>query len=140
MPFHEKSAWIMTIALVLGGVCYFAAVASMSSAAGELVPPVLPTVIVYSALLTAVAIAGHVVAAIFSPKEANAPIDEREKLIVDRAGHWASYLLGVGVLASLGVYLVSYDGDLLFYGVFASLMLSQLAEYALQIFFHRSAF
>ena len=51
----------------------------------------------------------------------------------------ASYVLGVGVVTSLGVYLLSPRGDLLFYLVFASLMLSNLAEYALQILFYRRA-
>jgi len=139
MPFHEKSAWIMSLALLLGGALYFAAVAAMSSAAGELVPPVLPAVIVYTFLLVIVAVAGHIVAAVFAPKEANAPLDEREKRIADRAGHLSGYVLGAGVLAALGFYLFSYDGNALFYGVFASLMLSQLAEYALQIFFYRSS-
>jgi hypothetical protein len=39
---------------------------------------------------------------------------------------------------SLGLYLFSYDGNLLFYCVFGSLMISQLVEYGLQIVLYRT--
>ncbi len=71
-------------------------------------------------------------------KDADAPSDEREKLIFDRAGHYSSYVLAAGVLVSLGTYLLSGNGDLLFYVVFASLVASHLAEYMLQIIFYRT--
>jgi hypothetical protein len=74
---------------------------------------------------------------ILSPKEANAPLDERERKIVHRAGNLSSYVFATGVVLSLGVYLFSASGDLLFYGVFASLMLGQLAEYLIQIALYR---
>ena len=40
---------------------------------------------------------------------------------------------------SLGFYLLSRNGDLLFYSVFASLMLGQLMEYVFQIVFYRTS-
>lgn len=66
MPFQEKSAWIMSLALLLGGIFYFRVVVAMSSEIGEL------------------------------------------------------------------------DGNLFFYSVFASLMISQLVEYGMQIFLYRT--
>ena len=139
MPFHEKSAWIMSAALLIGGAFYGATVWGMSAALGDLAPPNMPSVVLYTILLVVVAIAGHIVAALLAPKEANAQLDERERAIADRAGHLSGYVLGVGVLLSLGVYLFAYSGPLLFYGVFASLMLSQLAEYLIQIALHRGS-
>lgn len=138
MPFHEKSAWIMSVSLLLGGAFYCAVVGSLSAELGRLAPPNLPTVVIYTVILTILAVVGHIIAAIAAPKEANGPLDERERRITDRAGHLSSYILGLGVLLALTAYLFSYDGNLLFYGVFASLMLSQLGEYALQIFYYRS--
>lgn len=138
MAFQEKSAWIMAAALLLGGIFYFGTVASMSAAAGQLAPPILPLVAVYTVILVIIAIIGHIMIAIFAPKDANAPTDERERRIFDRAAHWSGYIFGIGVILALGLYLIFYDGNLLFYGAFASLMLSQLAEYVLQIVFYRS--
>jgi uncharacterized membrane protein (DUF485 family) len=139
MAFQEKSAWIMAVALLVGAVLYFGVVGVMSSSMGRLAPPVVPVVAVYSAILAIVAIVGHAVVAALAPKEANARLDERERAVHARAGQRSGVVFGFGVVASLGVYLWSYDGNLLFYCVFASLMLSQLVEYALQIVMYRTS-
>lgn len=138
MAFHEKSAWIMSLALLLGGIFYFGAVARISSETGHLVPPMLPLLAVYTQLLIAMAIAGHIVVAVTAPKEAGGPLDERERQLTTRAGHHSGYVFAAGVIISLGLYLFSYDGHVLFYCVFGSLMLSQLVEYALQIVSYRT--
>jgi len=138
MPFREKSAWIMTIILIVLGAAYFYVVAGIWSETGQLGAPMLPLVIIYTVCLTGLAILGHVVIAIFAPRDANAAVDERERRILERAGHYSSYILGFGVILSLGYYLLTRNGDLLFYAVFASLMLGQIMEYVLQIVFYRS--
>lgn len=137
MAFREKSAWIMVAALLVSGVLYGQAVLSLSADLGGLVPPNLPLVLTYTIVLVAIAVAGHVAAAISSYREADAPMDERERRIVERAAHLSSYVLGAGVVLALGLYLFTQQGHLLFYVVFASLMLSNLAEYALQILLFR---
>ena len=137
MAFQEKSAWVMSIALLIGGAGYFASVAWLSAQLGELAPPVLPFVVVYTVFLVLVAIAGHAVVAMFAPREASAPQDERDQRIVERAGHWSGYVLGAGIVTFLGLYLFSFDGRVMFYGIFACLMLSQLTEYILRITFYR---
>ena len=139
MAFHEKSAWILSLALLLGGIFYFGVVARISAEIGRLVPPLLPLVAVYTAILVAVAIVGHIVIALMAPKEANAPLDERERQLTVRASHHSGLIFGGGVIVSLGLYLFSYNGDLLFYCVFGSLMISHLAEYGLQIVLYRTS-
>ena len=138
MAFKEKSAWLMSLALALAGVGYYRLVAGASAELGELAPPMLPHVVIYTALLVAVAIAGHIAIAVFAPSDAGAPTDERERRIFDRAAHLAGYALAGGTVLCLGLYLVFNNAHMLFYGVFASLMLSQLLEYLLQILFYRS--
>lgn len=93
----------------------------------------------YTVGLIAVAIIGQIAIAIFSPKDANAPLDERERDIFLRASHYSGYVLATGVVMALGFYLLSYSGDVLFYTVFASLMISQLADYGFRIFLYRTA-
>lgn len=139
MPFREKSAWIMSSALLLLGLAYFYAVGSIWSESGQLAAPMLPLVIVYTGGLILLAMIGHVAIAALAPRDANAAVDEREQLIFDRAGNYSSYVMGAGVVMSLGLYLLSRNGDLLFYSVFASLMLGQFMEYVFQIVFYRTS-
>lgn len=77
MSFNEKSAWIMTLALLMGGVIYFGVVLSASLQLQELASPTLPLVAAYTVVLVLVAIIGHVLAAIYAPAEASAVPDER---------------------------------------------------------------
>lgn len=140
MPFQEKSAWVMSAALLIGGALYFGVVGAMSAAAGVLVRPLLPMIAVYTVLLVVLAIVGHIAIAVLSPKEANAPLDERERRIFDRAGNVSGFVFGFGAIVALGLYLLSHSGDALFYLVFASLMVSQLTEYAARIFLYRTTF
>ena len=44
MPFREKSAWIMSIALLVGGFLYFRVVLSPWAESGQLAPPTIPQV------------------------------------------------------------------------------------------------
>jgi len=139
MPFQEKSAWIMSLSLLLGSVFYFGAVTAISGDIGQLAPPSVPIVVIYTVILIIVSIVGHVAIAAFSPKEANTSLDERERIIRRQASHISGYILATGIVLSLGLYLFSHSGDVLFYCVFASLMIGQLAEYAIQIFLYRTA-
>ena len=139
MPFKEKSAWIMASLLLLLGSAYFYIVAAISSETGQLATPMLRLIIIYTVILVILSIVGHTVIGILAPKEANAAADERERGIFDRAGHYSSYFVGAGVVMSLGAYLFLRSGDLLFYTVFASLMLGQIMEYVFQIVFYRTS-
>lgn len=139
MAFQEKSAWVMAVALLLGALMYFGVVVRASSSVGALATPAVPLIALYTIVLIVIAIIGHAVAAAMAPKEANARPDERDRTIAAYASHRSGYVFGAGVILSLGLYLLSGDGDLLFYCVFASLMLGTLAEYVIQIFLYRTS-
>lgn len=138
MAFQEKSAWIMSISLLASGIFYFTTVISMSGS-GQLVPPNVPVLIVYTVILTVIVVIGHIVIALSALSEANAKLDERERRIFDRAGHLSGNVFGVGIIASLLLFLLTRNGDLLFYTAFGSLILGQLLEYLMQIFFYRAS-
>lgn len=138
MSYREQTAWIMIAALIFGGFLYFGTVADNSRSIWQLAEPTLPLIVGYTVVLVVIAVVGHIVTAILSPKDANAPADERDKRIIDKAGHWSGYVLGFGVVMSLGAYLILHNGSLLFYGVFASLMLSQIMEYVIQLLLYRT--
>jgi hypothetical protein len=78
MPFREKSAWISLLSVfVIYGLYFWSAVHAAPEASGLRFGGLLGTVIA----LVVVQVVLTVAAAIATPKEAQAPRDEREKLI-----------------------------------------------------------
>lgn len=138
MSFKEKSAWLMLLALGVATALYTYSVILISKEIGQLVPPIFPSLIAYTVILVIIAVIGHILLAVLSPKDASSGNDEREKIIFARAGSAASFVMGFCIVISLGIYLFTYNGHLLFYTVFGSLILSQLFEYVAQIFYFRS--
>jgi hypothetical protein len=69
--------------------------------------------------------------------EARQPADERERVAIWRAGHWAGSVLAVGAILSALTYGVHGGVSNLFNGVVASLIVAQFAQYAFQIYFLR---
>ena len=133
MTFNEKSAWIMLTALLVSGLSYAGAVVNLSADLGQLAPPSIPLLIKFTVVLILISIVGHALIAALRPGEANDRLDEREKRVHDKAGNWSGIMLGFGVIAALVSYLALGNANLLFYGVFASFFVAQLAEYVLQL-------
>jgi hypothetical protein len=139
MSFQEKSAYVMVIALLMGGGLYFYEVLFQSMGLDGWVSPVLPGLIQLTFIMVFVSIIGHIITAAISPVQAEARLDERERQIFNRAGSLSRFILGFVVILSLGNYLISENGLLLFYSIFAGLIVSQLAEYVIRIFLYRTA-
>ena len=137
MSFREKTAWVMMIILIAGGLFYFNMVWKASQALGDVAPPIIPFVIAYVVLIVIASILVMTALAIATPSEANAPADERERRAESQAGNLSGYVLGFGVITGLLHYAVNMNGNVLFHIAFASLMLSQIAEYGLQIWYYR---
>jgi uncharacterized membrane protein len=136
MAFREKSAWVMIFALLFGGAFYGYSVTAASSY-DLLASPSLPLIGVYTVLLVIVAIVGHIVIALANVSEADVPTDEREHLIFLKAARLSGVLLACGVVLASTGYLLHRQADLLFYGAFASLIVSQVAGYGMQIYLYR---
>jgi hypothetical protein len=139
MSFRERSAWVMAAAVLLGAGFYVWATAGLSAEIGRAAPPLLPVIAALIVLMTAVAIFGHAIVVALAPKDADPALDERDRLVMARAGAISACVFATGVVCALGWYLVTRDGDALFHFVFASLFAGQFAEYVLQILFYRRA-
>jgi uncharacterized membrane protein len=137
MSFHEKSAWIMGVLLSLTGFWYISQVWSRSDALGETIAPDIVLIAVATGMLVFGAIISHIIIAAGSPEEANDAEDERDKQVLRRAGNISGYVLGFGIFAGLWHYYFLSDGNMLFHIAVASLIASQVAEYALTIIFYR---
>lgn len=136
MSFREKSAWIalLTHAVVFGAYFFLLwqawdDVYARGLAIGLTIGAVVALIIISIVLAT--------VAAIFSPKEANAPPDERETLIDLKAERIASYTLAVGVVVLIGALLMNWNGVLVAVLLQAALVISELTKASAQIVYFR---
>ncbi len=136
LSFREKSAWAMGALALIITLFYLADVQPISWRTGE-APPVDRHFIKIAIATIVGSIIIQSVLAARNPKEAEAPADERERLALARAGNHAGFILAFGSVAALLHYLVHANGDLLFHGILISLLVSTIAESALQIFYFR---
>mgnify|MGYP001816312350 FL=1 len=136
MSFHEKSSWIMFSLISITGLLYLAEVFSLTHNE-KLPPPDAPSLVLYLAAMAVLSIIGHIVIAALAPKDANARLDEREVVIFARAGSIAGHVFSVGVVLSMFLYLLEPNGDILFYCVAATLVISELADCAVKIYLYR---
>jgi hypothetical protein len=132
VSFREKSAWIAFIAYALVfGVYFFALWQAWDPAYGQplsialLVTAMIAFIIVVTALT--------VIAALTNPKAANAPADEREKLIDLKAERAASYTLSAGVMLSMTGLLFGFNAFLIANVLLASLVAAELVKAGWQI-------
>jgi hypothetical protein len=137
MSFREKSAWITFILILVVFGFYFASVAD------QLVRPQHPHpnfFVLFVVLLVAIVlmeIVLHIIAAIRSPAEANAPQDERERLIALRAKRPAFFVLMAGMFLSMAVVHLPVGRFTIVHAMLFVLWLGELTNYGAQIYFYR---
>ncbi len=134
MSFREKSAWTMAAVMLVTGLFYAWLVSNGPAA------PVIGPLIPYVLLVIILSVAVQIVLAIFSPRDAQAAADEREKLVIWRAGHLSGIILAVGLLMSGAVYVLHPFGNMLFHHMLGAMIVAQVAEYLLQIYFLRRGY
>ncbi|MFN3857260.1 MAG: hypothetical protein ACK4RV_05870 [Caulobacter sp.] len=140
MSFREKSAWVMALLMAGTGLVYAWLVARISSAMGETAPP-LAAAVPYVLAVVVGAIVLQTGLALLSPREASAPADERERGIIDRAGHWSGVVLAAGLAVALAHFLIVGDGRMLFHLALGAMIVGQVAEHVLEIaLFRRRSF
>ena len=137
MSFREKSAWGMMAVLALAGLYYFKRVIVASLEQGAAVPPSARFLITYIVAVIILSVIVNIAVSASNPNEAEAPADEREALILARAGQYGGIIMGIGVISALWHFAFNQDGNLMFHIVFGSLMTAQFCEYALQVYYLR---
>lgn len=128
MSFREKSAWAMAALFACTGIFYLI----QSTPATNPSPPIMAFA-PFVALTVIGSILLQVGLAVFSPKEASARADERERPALHRAGHWSGVIVAGGLVFALLLYLVDSNGTRLFHYAMLSLIAGQFSEYAFQI-------
>ena len=104
MSFREKGAWISLLSMSGIYAFYFWSVFHSGPTASGLLETVIALAVVQTVLTIAIAV--------FAPKEAKAPRDERDKLIDFRATRFAYYVLAGSVACA--VFLGAFNPPLIF--------------------------
>ena len=135
MTFHEKSAWITLVAIVLVGGAYFLHVPWTLRPEFD---PILWKGFVYCLVaFLAFEVVGHLVLALRSPREARAPRDERERLIDLKAIRLAAYVYVVGSFAAVFTLHHGANGLAIANLVLLAFVLAQIVNYTARIAYHR---
>lgn len=102
MTFREKMAWItLVVTVVIWGGYFGEAVRAVLAGAAQHLPGLFAACVAAQIALT---VAAAIPAAAFAPRDAEAPEDERERLISLRATNLAFPVLSAGVLVVAGAF------------------------------------
>lgn len=85
-------------------------------------------------------IVGHIFIAAFNAEDMKEPTDERERRVLEKAGHYSGMVFGFLVVMVPVTYVFFQIGSLFFYAILGAMIIAQIVEYALQIFFLRIYF
>lgn len=140
MSFREKIAWAACLSTVLLWGGYLTAV-FVAAARGHDHPGLnffwwfIALLVAQVAVMATVGIAS----AILSPRDANAPLDERDRLIAGRAGLIAYRILLVGNFAVIAALHGWIDGIMTIFVLFGLIAAAEAIRYAAQIIGYRTA-
>lgn len=137
MTFKEKSAWVMTIALLVSGAFYLLTVISRTEHTFVVPPPNGIGIWAGTIIIIAIAIFGHAVAALGNPADANEPADERDRLIAHRTGSASGFILAALTMVNLAVYALIQYGHVFFHAQVMALVISQFVQYVSIIIAYR---
>jgi hypothetical protein len=134
MSFREKSAWISLVLILLVFGPYFWLVGQSLAGRTHVHGGTQFALILLFVVLEIVV---HIAVAIQSPRDAEAPTDEREDLIDLRATRMAFYVLFGGALMSIFTLHFPVNVWTLSQFVLFSIVIAELVKFASQIVFYR---
>jgi hypothetical protein len=137
MSFREKSAWITLVAIVLVSLLFVLRLPPPWSLAP---PPSMFNVHVLLLSVTAfvvIEIVAHVVVTLGAPRDAKAPLDERDRLIALKARSFSYYAFAFLGLGSAFLIHVGANQVGLAYCILVSFVISQAVNCGARIVYYR---
>lgn len=137
MSYREKSAYIsLATHAAVFGTYFFMLWRAWDDRIGQGLSIGLLAAAVIALIVIAATLA--IVAALLSPKEANASSDERERMIDLKAERIASYTLSTGVVCLIGALLIGWNSFLVANLLLAAMVISELVKAIAQIVYFRA--
>jgi type IV secretory pathway TrbL component len=137
MSFREKSAWIALIANLGIYGFYFAHYASALARGDADHAAFLALLAKSMVLVVLVIVAASIAAAVLAPRDATAPVDERERLIILKSDRAAYFAVAAGAVTAIGAAYLGASQFLIANGLFAALVVAELAKNTVQIYHFR---
>lgn len=137
MSFREKSAWVTLITLIVLSIAFVLHIPwpwTLSPASSPFMFHILVLAIVAFIVIEIVA---HVAIAIFSPRDARAPKDERDRLIELKSVAVAAYVYAFLSLGSIFTIHLGANAIGVAYLVFLSFVVAEVVNHALRIYYYR---
>lgn len=108
MSFREKSVWVTAAIMLYMWAWYVSAVGPSLLDGTVSRGQSIGMFIGMTVMVIVLEVVGHIILAITSPKDADAPEDERDRLITQKAESHASWMLGAGVII-IAVHIMARD-------------------------------
>jgi hypothetical protein len=137
MSFREKSAWITLVTYLGAYGYYFWTIASAAAAGHSESFPSGRLFVNVIGLLVVIEVVLQVTVALWKPTEAQAPRDEREKLIDLKSTRWAFYVLMAGAATGAGAVALGVPAFYTANGIFLAVVLAEVVRFAGQVLYFR---
>ena len=132
--FVEKSVWIQLIGVLVACTGYFIIAGLMLASGVDVLVAFVGPFIAAVVLQVVIQVAGHILAAITSRRHEP---DERDRLIEWRAESNAAWIVTTGVFAGITCLLFDVGAVWTANVLFASVFLSEIFKYTLQLVYYR---
>jgi hypothetical protein len=135
MSFREKITWVRLSSIVLVSGFYFLHLpwSLQMRASGEMFHGLVGCIVA----LILIEVVAHIALAMRSPKEAEAPKDERERLIDLKATSLAAYVYAFGSLGAISIIHLGANQFAVSYGVLVAFVVAEVFNYAARIIYYR---
>ena len=138
LTFQEKSNWVSLIILSVVWVNYFSRIQPALSTGTINREESIGLFIGAVVVLVILEVVAHIVLAVSNVKTADQPADERDKTISNKAGNIAGWVLAFCVVPIGGLAMFKEVSSVLIANLLLlSLVLSQIVDYALALFYYR---
>ena len=140
MSFREKSAWVTLITLLVLSLIFLSQAPWPWSLAPAPSGSMFHLLLLSIATFVAIEIVAHVVIAVFAPRDARTPKDERERLIELKSRAIAFHVYAATSLGStfIALHIVGTNAIGLSYLLLFSFVAAEIVNYGLRIYHYRS--
>lgn len=138
MSFREKSLWVQVGIMIYLWIWYFGRVGIWLFDGSIDREETLGMFFAMTIILVVLSVVSHIILSIVSPKDAESPVDERDRQFADRAGNYASFMLGGGVVM-ISIYSVmnSVSAITMVHALVLLLITVDIVTNGLQIMYYR---